>query len=191
MRAVAAGLMAFAAASAQADAFNDYARLLADKADQVVERRTDDGTVIRELTLEPGISVTEQTAPGGEPQYLAADLSEGGAVGCLLLIQVEVRMILGACPGSFPGIETATLDAQIERVSRWAAANAYPPLDADVTMGWVEERLAQGTDAACPDLGEANPDIGALVAWITGPEAAGWIDETLAEPRLPVMNPCL
>ena len=180
-----------AASPALSDVFIDYGQLFLDKADQVTEQIRDDGVVTRELSLEPGITIMQTIEPDKAAEHVAMDMSEGGAVGCLLMIQVELRAMLAGCPGSFPGVDPEGLDTQIAAVSRFVAENAYPPMPLTEVQRFIDRRLDAGPGLECPAAADVDPDLREMMAAMSGPEAELWVKESLETPRLPVMNPCL
>jgi hypothetical protein len=179
------------ASPALSDAFIDYGQLFLDKADRVTEHLGDDGVVTRELAIEPGINITQTTEPGTAAEYVAMDMSEGGAVGCLLMVQVELRALLAGCPDSFPSVDPAGLDTQIAAVSRFVAENAYPPMPLAEVQRFIDRRLDAGPGLECPAAADVEPDLREMMVAMSGPEAELWVKESLEMPRLPVMNPCL
>ena len=160
----------------------DYDAVIAAEAANAVE--TPSGT--RTITLPGGVEL----AIDAEDQLLAAT-DWDGALGCLTTILVDLHAIAQTCPGAITPFQADGIDSAIAALIPVYAAGVLPEAVetdtvADRFEAAVRHRAAEGA-AICNWSATA-----ATIAQHFSTEAGrAELAETLAEPRLPVINPCL
>jgi hypothetical protein len=178
---------------ATAQSLIDYDLLFHQNADKVVTETDAEGNISRSLDLGDGVAVncTEDGCVG---------MDMNGATGCYWSILTELRAISEMCSLSAGG-QTKRLIELHGKVSAHVAANAVPPRSASEVEGWYLDRAAAlraeaGNDltASCAAILDPASDVMQMLERITAPISAveaAEMNEFLATPRLPVMNPCL
>ncbi|MFN3847349.1 MAG: hypothetical protein ACK4RZ_16240 [Paracoccaceae bacterium] len=156
----------------------DPDRLFADHASQLTLR--DDGTEV--LNMPGGVTVTRNGA-----RIRANDPS--GAVGCALMMWHDLRDIAKACVGLTPQ-EEQIADAYVDRILRFVAQNAYPPMEPEALRGLLAKLARPITPQMCAQA-RAEGWMDRSVRQLVDPATERQMDKLLATPRLPVMNPCL
>lgn len=175
---------------ATAQSLIDYDLLFQQNADKVVTEADEQGNISRSLDLGNGVTVD-----CSEDGCIGMDMN--GATGCMWSILTELRATREMC--ELPvGDQTDRLVDLHGKLSAHVAANAVPPRSASEVEGWYADRAAAlrteaGDDlaAACAQIRDPASDVMQMLQAFTAPEAAAGMDEFLARPRLPVMNPCL
>jgi hypothetical protein len=115
--------------------------------------------------------------------YIGIDQSDAGAVGCMAGIYGELQRLQTHCPESFTPEQSETLTEVLGRIADFYVANAVPQTTR-------EEMLAElpKDPLVCS---EVTDDFIQFRDQMLSPDMTPIIDELLAEPRLPVTNPCL
>jgi hypothetical protein len=163
----------------------DYDALFRDKAAEVVTEQRD-GLTIRTLNL-PGNVVVQDT--GTSDGIVAFDQSDGGAVGCFLMIYVQLGDALKICPALGTAEDRVRHAAYVSRVNVFVAANAYPPMTVAELEGLLDTYAKPTDQAICGRFDDIDMD--GFIAGFLGPDMDAQLDKALATPRLPVNNPCL
>jgi hypothetical protein len=161
----------------------DYDALFRDKAAEVVTTQ-EGGQDARRLALPNGVTVTD--TGGG---IVAMDQSEGGAVGCLYMIYVDLGDALRACPALGDAASRQRHADYMGRINAFVAANAYPPMSLSDMEALTTSYQGRADAATCDRFDDA--DMAGFVENFLGPDAGQFLDKALATPRLPVNNPCL
>jgi len=156
----------------------DPDRLFGDNAARI-ERRPD-GTEV--LAMPGGVIVTRKgdTVLENDPS---------GAVGCSLVLWINMRIIVDACVGLSPS-EAAMADARIERQMRFAAENSWPPIAVEDLRAAFARHAWPVTEKQC-DQARNEGWLKSELEMLRDPAGDAKLDRLLATPRLPVMNPCL
>jgi hypothetical protein len=110
----------------------DYDALFRDKAAEVVT--SDEGGRTVETLMLPGEVMVQRK--GGD--FIPWDQSEGGAVGCLFIVYVDLGDALSFCPAIGTTEERARHAEYLSRVNTFVAANAYPPMTVAEVEALVE-----------------------------------------------------
>ncbi len=168
----------------------DYEALFELHADRVVDSDRGD---FQELEM-PGEVIIDRRGGAGNYSYNSADLSEGGAVGCLMLIVSELEAYRRECPAIANEAQSARMENALERVVEFAAENTYPPAPlaeyrAAFETGIVskQSRIDFSNTENCAE----NDQISSFIGHIYGDSSEALFDDALEVPRLPVLNPCL
>jgi hypothetical protein len=166
----------------------DFEALYAEHADDVVELMTAPGTTRWQLDLPGGIVVW---ADGTEDnrRFSAADNSGATAVGCLWETYVEVVQFRSSCPGILTEPMLIQMAENTARIGNFVADNTYPPVPRETFWTYWEPVLETDLDLDCEAVlndASAAQMIGTLVS----PRFEPLLDAILAEPRLPVGQPC-
>lgn len=126
---------------------------------------------------------------GDQWEYMAIDLSELGAVACLVGIYIEIDDMVSACPAMADEGQTARLAGVLARSADFYGANAVPAMTAEAfTAGLQDRRAASKTQ--CPQTAEAEAQVREKIDTWLSPDILARVDASLAVPRLPVSNPC-
>lgn len=159
---------------------NDYDALFEAHADKI----NVDAAGARALELDTGVTIYESVV-GEERLYAGVDLNNGGAVGCLASLFIEVAAMAAACPDEVK----APAPEHIDQLLTYYAANSYPPAD----LTWVQDRFNVLVGQARDQLTQCGleEDVILFSEILTGERTGPLLDDTLATPRLPVSNPCL
>ncbi|GHC55821.1 hypothetical protein [Neogemmobacter tilapiae] len=173
------GLALLCGSALQAQELVDYDALFRDHAEQVV--KSTDGKS-EHLELQNGVTVSRY-ANG----IVATDSSEGGAVGCALMITGELLNIARQCRPAETQLQ-AGLEQNFMRVLRFAAENAYPPQDPAPLIKFYEQSFNRAMDPkSCAEI-QSDEGILAMMNAFSDPLAT---ESIVKMPRLPVSNPCL
>ncbi len=166
---------------------------------KVVYGKDASGNETRELRLASGVTVT-QIRHGKQVQNVENDVSGHGAVMCAWGIYLQLREQLESCNASGNEPLKKNLDTAISRIGDFIVANAVPPMSKADVDGMLQQRLgvvrkeAAGLPQAQKDRQcKAGETTGTLQKLRTMPQAQ-WdssLNDLLAVPRPPVMNPCL
>lgn len=164
---------------------NDYG-VLFERYPQSVETRTgDDGRRIDVLTHPGGVVVQRGQGDDG-PVYYAIDLNETGAVGCMMVVAIELSRAARACPQDMTDAQHDRLGKMLIRLARFYAANKVPATTEADVLAAVADLSRQG--GSCERL--AAPPTRQLLAMIDAPGFDGLLSDMLTLPRPPVVNPC-
>lgn len=161
---------------------NDYALIFdADKESIIAEGNSE------RLDLPGGVVVLRQKTSDGM-DYTAMDLSEGGAVGCMLGILMDFNRVATLCNGAMSSEQIAHLNAGLDRVSLFVAQNRVPQVSVGSVRSAIAAYARSGNDI-CERAEDA--DFKDFYSAVLTPRLDDALDEMLATPRLPVINPCL
>lgn len=170
---------------------------------------------VRALEAQPGVAVTHGDDGGrpytewrkagvfyrleardGKETLSGGDESGAGAVMCGWMIYDAVRDALASCPADrFPALR-ADLDRDVPAIERFIAANSVlPTAVAELHAGAEARRARSAAPPSRPQAPVCTAEaagglVGALDAM--GPEGRrAAVEQLLAVPRWPVLNPCL
>ncbi len=164
---------------------NDYAGLFERYADQVEQPAPDQ----RILELDGPVILREVRRADGRLRYTAVDQSSGGAAGCLLRVLAEASAVVKSCPDVLPKAAGLRLNASLRRAAQFYAENAYPKRDLPVLEAQIAAFIDGRTSSSiCSAL---KDDQMQFLEALSSPSSQRSIEKSLAQPRLPVMHPCL
>lgn len=161
----------------------DYEALFRDKAAEVVTSN-EGGTTVETLSLPNGVVVQR-----GNNGIVAMDRGDGGAVGCMFMIYVDLGGALQACPALGTPEERTRHADYMSRINAFVAANAYPTMTVPEVEGVVRSMQARADAPTCARF--EDDDMIGFIANFLSAEIGPGLDKSLATPRLPVNNPCL
>ena len=179
MRGLLAALLLAGTAHADPLGVNDYETMFETHADQLL---TDAGGA-RVLELPEGVAIYE-TLNGAERLYAGVDMSEGGPVGCLASIYIQIMGYSQACPDLVAPVD----EAQLGRLLTFYGANAVPAVEPADLRERFDAEVALNRD----QITQCTKTHGVVevAAFFQGEKGDALLDQVLATPRLPVSNPC-
>lgn len=163
----------------------DFAGLFEAHAAEVVQPAPD----LRILEMDGPVIVEERRRPDGGLRYGAVDQSSGGAVGCLLRVLAEANAVVKSCPDRVTKDAAMRLNTSLRRAAQFYADNTYPKREISEIEGALSTFItARASSAACAALEDGQLQFLEALSSLSSQRSIG---KSLAQPRLPVMSPCL
>ena len=143
------------------------------------------------LSLAGGVRVGRRGQPGNYV-YHTSDLSEGGAVGCLLSIMISLNTFDKICPEVATEQKKARMQTGLQRVVAFYAENTYPPASLDAieeAVNSLANETAQRYEIPSSLCEDYLKNTSMYFFLREGFERK--LETALAVSRLPVNSPCL
>jgi len=181
--------LALSASPALAERWIDGPLLLKENADLVTLKTESDGLVLQSIDFGNGIVIV---CTHGE----CAGWDTGGPTACLWTIVTDLQILDAMC-GFASAEQAAALQSVHLRVAAHVAANAVPPREVSELDDDFRQRLAaglpvteHGKQAICNWLLQPEHKSVSVLEELLSPASGQKIEAMLAEPRLPISNPC-
>ncbi|MCY4180807.1 MAG: hypothetical protein OXC60_12830 [Litoreibacter sp.] len=161
--------------------------------DEVVRTEKDNGQWEERLTLPGPVLLTRGVDSSGNVFHYGLDQSGNGAVGCFLIIAIDVRATADHCPGTVSPEQASALDKFLEAATQFYARNNIPSRAVSAVRDGIQESISYRTQQMEPAIcdGESIKHIQGFASALAAPDSLENIDAALGPPRLPVTNPCL
>ena len=191
-RQIAVALLCWCSAlPATAEPWIDYGMLRTLHADKVVTSTDPQGQETWQLDMGDGVTIScSSTGCVGSDTH--------GAIGCTFSILAELKAITDVCDLPITADERGRLDEVYTRVGRFVADNAVPRQEWRTVEGFVatvgqsyrDDGAAPG-QGTCITMAAPDSDVFLMLRGMIDPALDAQLDSFCAQPRLPVMNPCL